>query len=82
MREADGFRFQNLIAKLALKGTPYEDLESMFTGPTAIGTSDDGSAAKTLVEFAKGNDKLAIIGGSMGERPLIRPLKHLPNAIP
>jgi large subunit ribosomal protein L10 len=68
MREAGaGFKVtKNRIAKLALKGTRYEELEGMFTGPTAIGTSEDPvAAAKALVDFAKGNDKLTIIGGSM-----------------
>ena len=38
----------------------------MFTGPTAIGTSDDPvAAAKALVDFAKAYDKLTVIGGSM-----------------
>ena len=86
MREAGaGFKVtKNRIAKLALKGTPYEDLESMFAGPTAIGTSDDPvAAAKTLVEFAKGNDKLAIIGGSLGGKTLdkagVEALAKLPS---
>ena len=68
MREAGaGFKVtKNRIAKLALKGTRYEELEGMFTGPTAIGTSDDPvAAAKALVDFAKVNDKLTVIGGSM-----------------
>jgi large subunit ribosomal protein L10 len=68
MREAGaGFKVtKNRIAKLALKGTRYEELEGLFTGPTAIGTSEDPvAAAKALVDYAKGNDKLTIIGGSM-----------------
>ena len=32
---------KNRIAKLALKGTRYEDLDSIFTGPTVVGTSED-----------------------------------------
>jgi large subunit ribosomal protein L10 len=73
MREAGaGFKVtKNRIAKLALKGTRYEELEGMFTGPTAIGTSADPvAAAKALVEFAKDNDKLTIIGGSMDGKTL------------
>ena len=57
MREAGaGFKVtKNRIAKLALKGTAYEDLESMFAGPTAIGTSADPvAAAKALVEGLAG----------------------------
>jgi large subunit ribosomal protein L10 len=62
-----GFKVtKNRIAKLALKGTRYEELEGLFTGPTAIGMSEDPvAAAKALVDYAKGNDKLTIIGGSM-----------------
>ena len=73
MREAGaGFKVtKNRIAKLALKGTAYEDLESMFTGPTAIGTSADPvAAAKALVDFAKDNDQLTSGGGSMDGKTL------------
>jgi len=73
MREAGaGFKVtKNRIAKLALKGTRYEELEGLFTGPTAIGTSEDPvAAAKALVDYAKGNDKLTIIGGSMDGKTL------------
>jgi len=73
MREAGaGFKVtKNRIAKLALKGTRYEDLDALFTGPTAIGTSADPvAAAKTLVDFAKENDKLTIVGGSMDGKTL------------
>jgi large subunit ribosomal protein L10 len=75
MREAGaGFKVtKNRIAKLALKGTAYEDLDSMFTGPTAIGTSADPvAAAKALVDFAKDNDKVTIVGGSMDGKTLDR----------
>ena len=86
MREAGaGFKVtKNRIAKLALKGTAYEDLDSMFTGPTAIGTSADPvAAAKVLVEYAKGNDKLTIVGGSMDGKSLdkagVEALAKLPS---
>jgi large subunit ribosomal protein L10 len=43
----------------------------MFAGPTAIGTSADPvAAAKALVDFAKDNDKLTIVGGSMDGKTL------------
>lgn len=62
---------KNRIAKLALKDTAYEGLADHFTGPTAIGTSSDPvAAAKTLVEFAKGNNKLTIVGGAIGGQML------------
>ena len=62
---------KNRIAKLALKGTRYEDLEGIFTGPTVVGTSEDPvSAAKILVDYAEGNTKITIIGGSMDGKTL------------
>ena len=86
MREAGaGFRVtKNRIAKLALNDTPHTALESLFTGPTAIGTSTDPvAAAKVLVEYAKGNDKLTIVGGSMDGKSLdkagVEALAKLPS---
>lgn len=75
---------KNRIAKLALKDTAYENLTDVFTGPTAIGTSSDPvAAAKVLVEFAKENDKLTIIGGAIGEQVLdkagVEALAKLPS---
>jgi large subunit ribosomal protein L10 len=73
MREAGaGFKVtKNRLTKLALQGTKYENLSDLFAGPTAIGTSSDPvSAAKTLVSFAKTNDKLTIIGGSLDGKVL------------
>ena len=58
---------KNRLAQLALKGTKYENLETLLKGPTAIAYSSDPiAAAKVAVTFAKGNDKLTIVGGSMG----------------
>ena len=86
MREAGaGFKVtKNRIAKLALNDTPHTALESLFTGPTAIGTSADPvAAAKVLVDFAKGNDKLTIVGGSMDGKALdkagVEALAKLPS---
>ena len=86
MREAGaGFKVtKNRIAKLALNDTPHTALESLFTGPTAIGTSADPvAAAKTLVAFAKDNDKLTIVGGSMDGKSLdkagVEALAKLPS---
>ena len=86
MREA-GATFKvtkNRLARLALKGTKFEPLADMFTGPTAIAFSEDPvAAAKVSVEFAKKNDKLAIVGGALGERLLdadaVKALASLPS---
>ena len=58
---------KNSLAKIAIAGTDYEGLDEIFTGPTAIAASADPvAAAKAVVDFAKTNDKLEIVGGAMG----------------
>lgn len=63
-----GFKVtKNRITRLALKGTKFENLADLFVGPTAIAFANDPiSAAKACVEFSKTNEKLIVIGGSMG----------------
>ena len=62
---------KNKIVKLALKETKFEHLDSLFTGPTAIGSSEDAIApAKVLVNFTKETDKLKIIGGGVETKSL------------
>jgi large subunit ribosomal protein L10 len=58
---------KNRLAKLAIKDTDYTGLDDMLTGPVGLAWSTDPvAAAKAAVEFAKTNDKLEIVGGSMG----------------
>ena len=58
---------KNSLAKIAAKGTAYEGMTDLFTGPTGIAASADPvAAAKVVVDFAKTNDKLEIVGGAMG----------------
>ena len=63
-----GFRVaKNRITRLALKGTNFEGIADLFTGPTAIAFANDPiSACKVCVEFAKTNEKLVVLGGAMG----------------
>ena len=62
---------KNRITKLALEGSKFKKLESLFTGPTAIALSEDAiTSAKILTKFAKNNKNLKIIGGIMDEEPL------------
>ncbi len=63
-----GFKVtKNRITRLALKDTKFAALADQFTGPTAIAFANDPvSACKVCVEFAKGNEKLVIVGGAMG----------------
>ena len=75
---------KNKIVKLALKNTKFEHLDDLFTGPTAIGSSEDAIApAKVLVDFSKESEKIKIIGGGFETKPLsvdeINNLASLPS---
>ena len=57
---------KNRLARLALDGTKIEGLGDHLKGSTALGYSDDVvAAAKVLVNYAKDNEKLEIVGGTM-----------------
>ena len=75
---------KNNLAKLALLGTEYEQISSMFSGPTAVASSDDPvAAAKAVVDFSKENDNLVIIGGAINDKIMgvddIQSLAKLPS---
>lgn len=75
---------KNRLTRLALAGTPYQGLEKMFAGPTAVAFSKDPvAAAKLVVDFAKTNDKLIIVGGATGQQKLtaegVKSLAALPS---
>ncbi len=75
---------KNRLAKLALQDTDYAGIGDLLTGPTAIAASvDPVAAAKVVVEFAKTNDKLEIVGGSMGSQVLtpegVKALASMPS---
>ena len=75
---------KNSLARLAIANTDYAGIGDMLTGPVALGTSvDPVAAAKTVVEFAKTNDKLEVVGGAMGSLILnadgIKALASLPS---
>ena len=57
---------KNTLARRAFAGTPFEGLSDKLVGPLIYGISADPvAAAKTLNEFAKGNEKLVIKAGAM-----------------
>jgi large subunit ribosomal protein L10 len=57
---------KNRLARLALEGTQFEGLKDLLEGPTALSWSEDPvAAAKVVTEYAKKNDKIEIIGGSL-----------------
>jgi large subunit ribosomal protein L10 len=80
-----GFKVaKNRLTRRALDGTKYQPLADLFKGPTAIAFSQDPvAAAKVSVEYANKNEKLSIVGGSLGERQLdlkaIKALAALPS---
>jgi large subunit ribosomal protein L10 len=58
---------KNTLARIALDGTPFASIQSMFTGPTGIAfASDPVAAAKAVVAYANKNEKFKIIGGGLG----------------
>ncbi len=86
MREA-GASFKvtkNRLTRLALEGTQYDELSSLFAGPTAIAYSEDPVAApKVAVNFAKENENLVVLGGAFGSQTLdvegVTALARLPS---
>ncbi len=75
---------KNRIAKIALKDTDYTGISDLLKGPTVLAYSKDPiAAAKIAVSFAKTNDKLVILGGSMGKIVLdakgVKALAELPS---
>lgn len=75
---------KNRLAKIALKDTQYQGLEDLLSGPTALATSvDPVAAAKAAVDFAKSNDRIEIVGGSMGGQMLdeagVKALASMPS---
>jgi len=75
---------KNRLTRLALKGTKFEPLSDLFTGPTAIAFSEDPiAAAKVAVKYANGNNKLEIVGGGLYDEVLdsagIKVLATLPS---
>ncbi len=75
---------KNRLAVRALKGTPVEGIAHLFKGPTGIAYSKDPvTASKVAVAYAKDNEKLVILGGSVGSTALdaegVKALATLPS---
>ncbi len=75
---------KNKLAQLALKDTDAEGISELLKGPTVLAYSKDPiAAAKVAVTYAKGNDKLVILGGAMGKTILdakgVKALADLPS---
>ncbi len=75
---------KNRLAKLAIADTDYTGIDDFLTGPTALATSvDPVAAAKVVIDFAKTNPKLEVVGGSMGSQVLdaegVKALASMPS---
>ncbi|MEM7488797.1 MAG: 50S ribosomal protein L10 [Pseudomonadota bacterium] len=73
MRDAGGSVrvAKNKLAKIALEGKPAASIADYLTGMTVLAYSEDPvAAAKVIDDYAKGNSKLEILGGAMGENAL------------
>ncbi len=75
---------KNRLAKIALQGTESEGMSDLFKGQTLIAYSNDPiTAPKVVMDFAKTNDKLVVIGGAMGSTTLnaegVKSLATLPS---
>ena len=76
---------KNTLAKIAFKGTEFECLESVMTGPTAVafGFEDQVSPAKVLSKFIKETKKGEIIAAALDGKLLsaeeAKALANLPS---
>lgn len=75
---------KNTLTRIALEGTDVASIQDLMKGPTLIAYSNDPVAApKAAVDFAKGNEKLVILGGAMGTTALnpdsVRALATMPS---
>jgi large subunit ribosomal protein L10 len=75
---------KNKLVKLALQDTDSAAISELFKGPTCIAFSKDPiAAAKIAVAYAKENEKLVILGGTMGQTVLdpngVKALAELPS---
>ena len=75
---------KNRLAKLAVKDTGSAGIADLFKGQTCIAFSKDPiAAARVAVKYAKENEKLVILGGTMGSTVLgpdgVKALAELPS---
>jgi large subunit ribosomal protein L10 len=62
---------KNSLARRAVAGTPFEVAAETMAGPLIYGFSEDAvAAAKVIADFAKGNDRLVVMGGAHAGRAL------------
>lgn len=76
---------KNTLTSLALKNIGLEEFSKFFTGPTAVAfqKGDPAALSKTIVEFAKTNEKLKIVAAYLDGKVLtekeVKVLATLPS---
>jgi large subunit ribosomal protein L10 len=75
---------KNSLTKIALDGTDAAGIKNLFEGPTMLAYGDDPvTAPKIAADFAKGNEKFVLLGGSLGTQILdanaVKALAALPS---
>ncbi len=76
---------KNTLAKLAVEGTPYEELAPWLEGPVAAAfvDGDPSAAAKALLDYSRTNPVLKLKGGMLSGKLLdaaqVRALATLPT---
>jgi large subunit ribosomal protein L10 len=85
---ANGCKYQvvkNTLLGFAVKGTPFEGVDKLLAGPTAIAYSfeDPAAPAKIAAKIAKQEDKFVIKGGFVDGKVLdvqgVQALSNLPG---
>jgi large subunit ribosomal protein L10 len=75
---------KNRLAKRALEGTPFTGMADLLEGPTAIAFAREPvGVPKALVDYARKNEKLVIVGGglkgSLLDAEAVKALAELPS---
>lgn len=75
---------KNKLVKLALQDSGAGDFSDLLKGPVILAYSKDPiAAARAAVKYAKENEKLVILGGTMGKNVLdaagVKALAELPS---
>ncbi len=75
---------KNRLTKLATKGTPFEGLNGLLTGPTLLAFAPDAvSPSKVVQEFADKHNAMTVLGGAMPGKLLdakdVKALSKLPS---
>ncbi len=75
---------KNRLTTRALEGTAFAGIQHLLKGPIALAWSSDPVAvAKAAIDYSRGNEKLVVVGGSLGSRTLdpdgVKALAELPS---